>query len=114
MDESVAEGSVGVLVVCPDCSEVRVAPDAVTLRICMDDASWSYWFVCPMCGRRAAAGTRPGPALEAISEGAPFQSWWLPAELFEPHDGPVLQVGDLIDLLTELEKTDAIEVPRDL
>jgi len=111
--ESGPDGSVGILVVCSDCSEVRLAPEKVTLRICVDDASWAYWFICPTCGRRSAAPTKPGPALEAISVGAPFQSWAFPAELLERHDGPALQLSDLVALLCELEKTDCIEVPRD-
>jgi hypothetical protein len=106
------ESSIGIEVVCPDCHEVRVDPDAVTVRVCVDDTQWSYWFVCPICTRRAAASTRQGPALEAISAGAPFESWRLPAELSERHDGPPIQLFDLLELKLDLMQPNLVEALR--
>jgi len=104
--------SIGIAVDCPDCGEVHVDPGAVTVRVCIDDVEWSYWFMCPGCDRRAAAFTRQGPALEAIAAGAPFVSWRLPAELSEPHDGPVLKVFDLLELKLDLMQPDLVEALR--
>ena len=101
--------AVRIRVDCPDCSEVRVTADEVTLRICVDDAHWTYWFTCPVCECRAAAPTRPGPALDAIAAGAPFETWRLPAELAERHDGPKLQLMDLVDLQLTLMRDDCVE-----
>jgi len=106
------ESPVGIEVVCPDCAGVRVEPEAVTVRVCMDDIQWSYWFVCPHCERRAAAPTFQGPALEAIAAGSPFESWRLPAELSEPHDGPPIQLFDLLDLKLDLMQPNLVESLR--
>jgi len=106
------ESPVGIDVVCPDCAGVRVAPEAVTVRVCMDDVQWSYWFICPQCERRAGAPTFQGPALEAIAAGSPFESWRLPAELLEVHDGPPLQLVDLLELKFDLRQPNLVESLR--
>jgi hypothetical protein len=103
---------VGIEVVCPDCEQVRVDPNAVTVRVCMDTVEWSYWFVCPLCEHRAAAPTHQGPALEAISAGSPFESWRLPAELSECHDGPPIQLFDLLELKLDLMQPNLVEALR--
>lgn len=101
--------SVGILVDCPDCSEVRVASDEVTLRLCIDNSRWSYWFKCPVCQRRASAPTRPGPALEAIAAGSSFEPWQIPAELHESHDGPAFRFVDMVELQMDLMRPDWID-----
>lgn len=97
---------------CPDCLDVCVAPAGVSLRVCVDDARWSYWFICPSCGLRAAAETSERPALEAVAAGAQFESWRLPAELNEQHDGSALQLMDLVDFQLDLLRIDEIDVDR--
>jgi hypothetical protein len=106
------ENPVGIEVVCPDCEQVRIDPDAVTVRVCMDTIEWSYWFVCPLCAHRAAAPTHQGPALEAIAAGSPFESWRLPAELSESHDGPPIQLFDLLELKLDLMQPNLVEALR--
>jgi hypothetical protein len=103
---------VGIDVECPQCEKVRVGPASVTLRVCLDDVEWSYWFVCPDCGGRAAGSTEQGPALEAIAAGSPFESWRLPAEMSEPHEGPPIQIFDLLELKLELMQPDVVETLR--
>jgi len=102
-------GLMQIRVFCPDCAEVRVPADDVTVRFCVDDSKWSYWFWCPGCGRRAAGTTRPGPALEVISEGGAFATWRLPAELYERHEGPRLGLVDLVDLQLTLMRDDCVD-----
>jgi hypothetical protein len=106
------EQPLGIEVVCPDCEHVRLDPDEVTVRVCIDTVEWSYWFMCPLCECRATAGTRQGPALEAIAAGSPFESWRLPAELFERHDGPPLQLFDLLELKLDLMQPNLVEALR--
>jgi hypothetical protein len=103
----------GIEVDCPDCGEIRVDASQVTVRVCVTDVEWSYWFMCPGCDRRAAASTRQGPALEAIAAGAPFVSWRLPAEMLEPHEGPALKVFDLLELKLDLMQPDLVEALRE-
>ncbi len=106
------ESPFAIEVECPDCCGVRVDPDTVTVRVCLDDAEWSYWFMCPGCSSRAAASTRQGPALDAIAAGAPFVSWRLPAELSEHHDGPPIQLFDLLELKLDLMQPNLVEALR--
>jgi hypothetical protein len=104
---------VGIEVDCPECLAVRLDPVEVTVRVCLDDVEWSYWFICPECGSRAAAPTRQGPALEAISAGSPFESWRLPAEMSERHHGPPIQLFDLLELKLDLMQPDLVEALRE-
>jgi predicted RNA-binding Zn-ribbon protein involved in translation (DUF1610 family) len=53
-----------IVVQCPDCGDARVAPEAVTVRGCLDDGGWSYRFTCPACGLRTV-GEGPKKALKA-------------------------------------------------
>jgi hypothetical protein len=103
------EPLVRTLVVCPDCSEVSVSVADVTLRVCVDDLRWSYCFVCPSCELRAAGSTNQRAALEAIEAGAAFESWRLPADLYEQHDGPDFQLMDVLELQLELTRSDWID-----
>ena len=106
------ESPVGIEVECPDCSAFGPIPDAVTVRVCIDDVEWSYWFICPDAGIEPAAPTRKGPALEAIAAGSPFERWRLPAELSERHDRPPLQLFDLLELKLDLMQPNLVESLR--
>jgi hypothetical protein len=104
----ISEASVvRVIVNCPDCGNVKVAPTEVTMRHCLDDDQWSYWFICPSCHLRAAARTdRSDAVLDALSLGSALDPWRLPAELAEQHDGPALTTDDLEELHRQLTAAD--------
>jgi hypothetical protein len=87
-----------IMVKCPDCGEARVGLGDVTLRYCVDTEEWSYRFACMPCGLPAVAPTSSLAALEAEAAGCAVEEWRLPAELLEPHDGPMLTTADLVDL----------------
>jgi hypothetical protein len=89
---------VWVTVKCPDCVESRVASEDVTLRHCVDDETWSYRFTCPMCRRATVSPTGRPAALEAMLVGCPIESWSLPAELLEVHEGPALTRDEELEL----------------
>jgi hypothetical protein len=100
-----------VRVLCPDCSVVRVPATEVTLRNCVDDGRWDYWFLCPGCERLSAGVSTTWLAVEAFAAGSALEVWHLPAELSEPHDGPPLSLVDLVELhlaLTEPDWFDAL------
>ncbi len=94
---------------CSDCGHVKVAPNDVTIRNCIDTDDWSYRFVCPACGVRSAAATKPAQALAAMCEGAEFETWTLPAEAYERPDGPPLTLVDVLELRLLLIEPDWIE-----
>jgi hypothetical protein len=83
---------------CPNCDVVRVPASAVTVRHCVDTGSWDYWLQCPHCGGRSAGPSSWWLAVEAFAAGSAFEEWRLPAEMFEEHNGPPLNLLDLAEL----------------
>ena len=94
---------------CTDCAVVRVPAHKVTLRNCVDDGRWDYWFLCPRCGRLSAGESTSWLAVEAFAAGSPLEVWRLPAELKEPHVGPPLSLVDLVELHLTLAEPDWFE-----
>ena len=95
-----------VRVQCPDCAVVRVPADQVTLRNCVDDGRWDYWFLCPSCGRLSAGESTSWLAVEAFAAGSALEVWHLPAELRERPEGPPLSLVDLVELHLALAEPD--------
>ena len=106
MDEA---GSKRVVVHCSTCGDVRIGSSEVTIRNCVEDDAWSYWFTCPSCGCRATARTRRGSAFDAICAGATLETWRLPAELDERPNGPPLTFIDLLELQRLLVEPDWLD-----
>jgi len=106
MDETVPQR---IVVRCSRCGDVRVPANEVTIRNCVDDDTWSYWFNCPSCNCRSAASARRGPALDAICAGATLKTWRLPAEPNERPGGPPLTLIDLFELRRLLLTPDWID-----
>ena len=86
---------------CPTCGELELTSDQMWLVLTSAGRA-HYAFVCPDCGlhvRRTvdddtAAMLAPFMAVEEID---------VPAEAQESHDGPPLELDDLIDLMLDLE-----------
>ena len=95
-----------VIVSCRDCGQTRVPVDAVTLRSCLDDDLWSYRFTCEECGRTTVEPTSANRARDALEIGVPLETWRYPSELSEPHDGPPLNLVDLLELHCALIEPD--------
>jgi hypothetical protein len=98
-----------IVVNCSTCGDVKVASSEVTVRNCVDNDRWSYWFICPACHRRAAAPTRRRLALVALDAGSTLNTWRLPAELDEQRNGPPLALIDLLELHLLLLEPDWID-----
>jgi hypothetical protein len=94
---------------CSTCGDVKVASSDVTVRNCVDNDHWSYWFICPACRRRAGARTRRCSALAAVHAGSTLNTWHLPAELDEQRTGPPLTLIDLLELHLLLLEPDWID-----
>jgi hypothetical protein len=84
-----------ILVSCPDCGEMHVEPQEVTIRTCIDDGSVTYRFRCRHCGRPYVGRTGPKSAGRTIIWGAHFEAWAYPLELAERPGGPPLCEDDL-------------------
>ena len=104
--------STRLVVSCSTCGNVKVACSEVTIRNCVDNDAWSYWFICPGCRSRTSAGTRRRSALEAIDSGSTLNTWRLPAELDERPNGPPLTLVDLLELHLLLREPDWLDYLR--
>jgi hypothetical protein len=87
-----------IVVQCPECGDMRVPPEVVTVRACLDTEAWSYRFTCPKCHLRTIGTCASTPLLEAMNAGAHFEAWTLPAEIGERPSGPPINVVDLLEL----------------
>jgi hypothetical protein len=87
-----------IVVQCPECGDIRVAPEVVTVRACLDNEAWSYRFTCPKCDLRTVGDCAAAPLLEAMNVGAHFEAWTLPAEFGERPSGPPINVVDVLEL----------------
>ena len=89
---------VQIVVQCPDCGDMRVAPEAVTVRSCIDTDAWSYRFTCPKCHLRTIGYTATAALLDAVDAGADFEAWMLPTDLGDRPEGPPFTLADVLEL----------------
>jgi hypothetical protein len=87
-----------IVVECPDCGDLRIAPEDVTVRSCIDTDAWSYRFTCPECHLRTIGCSTTAALLDAVDAGADFEAWTLPAELGERPEGPPFVLADVLEL----------------
>lgn len=69
----------------------------LTVRVCSDDHHGSYCFRCPRCAQAVAKDASRRIVDLLVSSGVRMEVWRLPAELSEPHEGPVITPDDLLD-----------------
>lgn len=86
-----------IVVRCPDCGEHRVAPEAVTVRSCVDNGHWSYRFTCPSCLRPTLGDSSLPSLLDAVEAGAGLEAWSLPTHLDQRPDGPPFTLVDVLE-----------------
>jgi hypothetical protein len=95
-----------ILVACHDCGEMRVDPQKVTIRRCVDDGAMSYRFWCLRCGLPTVAGTDRKAAARTLVEGARLEAWSYPLELEEHRPGAPLTVDEIRALSARLADDD--------
>jgi hypothetical protein len=98
-----------IIVSCRECGQTRVAVDGVTIRGCLDDDTWSYRFTCSECNRVTVEETSATRALDAVEIGVNLETWRYPEELDEQHDGPKLNLVDVLELHRALIEPDWFE-----
>jgi len=102
-----------IVVKCPACGEQRVAPDAVTVRCCVDDGgSWSYRFTCPSCGHGAIGESVVSALMDAVDCGAGLESWSSSARVGKRPGGPRFTVLDEVELHQLLREPDWLDELR--
>lgn len=91
---------------CPRCGAVRLGPDQVTVRICVDDGTGAYRFRCPTCSTAALHEASPAICRLLRDAGCALEHWSLPAELEERPLGPSFTTDDLLDFHLLLRRDD--------
>lgn len=89
---------------CPECGDVELTVEDVTVLVCAEDNSGSYAFRCPDC-EIAISKPAEGRIVDLlVSSGVRRSTWHLPAELFEPRAvGAPFTHDDLLDFHLLLE-----------
>jgi hypothetical protein len=94
---------------CPRCGAVHLRVRDLTVRICVDADRGSYRFRCPTCETLVAHDAGPAICSLLVSVGVCSETWHLPAELSEAHEGRAFTSDDLLDFHLLLEGDDWVE-----
>src|SRR3546814_2348828 len=72
---------------CGDCGDVELRVNDLRVRICGDADAGSYVFRCPSCRMSVVKPAEARIVDMLVASGAKLETWQLPAELFEAHEG---------------------------
>lgn len=90
---------------CPECGDVELTTQDMTVRVCAEDSRGSYAFRCPACAMTVTKGAEQRIVDLLVSSGVRLEVWRLPAEIHERPEGTPFTHDDLL-ALHELLQTD--------
>lgn len=93
---------------CENCGDVQLTTADVTVRMCVSTDEGEYRFECPACADLVVRHAEQRTIDLLLAAGVEFQTWALPAEMFEHHSGDPINHDDLIDFHVFLENDDAV------
>jgi predicted RNA-binding Zn-ribbon protein involved in translation (DUF1610 family) len=82
---------------CPDCGDVELTTDEMTVRVCLDDQRGAYAFRCPTCTMTVHKDAEPRIVDLLVSSGVRRVTWRLPLEMSERPSGQPLTHDDLLE-----------------
>ena len=83
---------------CPDCGDVELTTDDVSVRVCTADNQGTYLFRCPECSMTVVKPAEPRTVDLLVASGVSYTTWSPPLELREPRgDGDPFSHDDLLD-----------------
>jgi len=91
---------------CPDCGDVELTTEDMTVRVCVDDQRGAYVFRCPTCRMTVHKDAEARIIDLLVSSGVRRVSWRLPLELFERPAGQSFTHDDLLEFHHILEGDD--------
>ena len=92
---------------CPDCGEVEMEAQAITLSVRETDGEGSYSFTCPSCSNLVEKPADRKVVMLLLSAGVDVDRLTVAASDLEAHpEGPPLTADDLIDFHFLLERED--------
>jgi len=93
---------------CPVCGDVELTPEQMRLVVC-SNPDWSYYaFDCPRCADEVRRHADDEVVSLLISGGVRADTWHVPEEIFEEHDGAPLTYDDLLDFALWLRANDSV------
>lgn len=81
---------------CPDCGDVELTTQDMTVRVCIEDNRGSYAFRCPECTMTVAKSAEQRIVDLLVSSGVRVETWNLPLELRERPVGAPFDHDDLL------------------
>lgn len=93
---------------CPECGDVAMGHDQVTLIRCADTHSFAYSFTCPDCSDLVTKPCNGSTADLLVSAGVALRLVELPLEMFEVHEGEPFTENDVADFLIDLHEWDGV------
>jgi hypothetical protein len=72
---------------CPNCDDITVSPEDVSVRVCTADESGTYAIRCPVCSIRFSKPASPSIVTTLVAAGASLTRWDLPSELLADRPG---------------------------
>ena len=93
---------------CPECGQVELTSDDVTLMVCSFAPLSYYSFGCPECADEVRKPADDHVVSLLISGGVRAVVWEVPAEALEVHCGPSLGYDDLLDFAVALYSNDEL------
>lgn len=91
---------------CVECGDVELTTADVHVRVCIENNSGSYTFRCPRCLMAVVKPAEPRIVELLVSSGVDLATWRLPAELYEPRDGPCIDHDDILNFHETLQRDD--------
>jgi hypothetical protein len=88
---------------CPTCGDVELTTADVRVRVCINDDRGEYSFRCPICRMTVLKSAEPRTIDLLVASGVALDTWALPAELAEMHQGAPISHDDLLDFHVLLE-----------
>ena len=95
-----------VIVSCPECGQTRVPTDRSRPRTVSTTTTWSYRFACGACGRPTVEPTSRAGRSTRSKWASNLETWHYPSELHEVHDGPKMNLVDVLELHRALLEPD--------
>jgi len=91
---------------CPDCGDVELTSQDMTVRLCVDDNRGAYVFRCPTCVMTVTKPTEQRIIDLLVASGVKVEMWTLPLELRERPTGSPFTHDDLLTFHELLEQDD--------
>ena len=93
---------------CPCCGDIDLTPPQVRLVVCSVPV-WSYYtFVCTTCRDEVRKPAAPEIVKLLRTGGVVAETWQVPAEALEEHDGPRISYDDVLDFALWLDNADLV------